>query len=498
MQDLVVCSEYLTTLSKQMHAWQSDELEPAIAAVPADWTTAGITLLAVGGAATVGGIAGKFALSKKFDALMEKNFTVKKFSFTGQEAYNIGQLANAGYTIYLQLSSGNYWGASLAVLDTIPQIIEIYSIRSGFKQKVEAAGAVTKILEYTGFGLSGADLCFGPAGALGNVSAGLGLDSDEGEVFVAGAEQFVEGGEDLHTFMPDDSEWSGAAATAYAEDIRELQQIMNDMAAADEQIATVLEMEMGQLELTHNLIGTANTAVGLAIPAALALYIVPEIGPEMSKAFQIAVSFAATVTAIVAMANQLNLCYHNGKEMDADGERYRAAKNRADALYRKLDTPAPGVGTPPNSSDARVYRGAAQSSQGDVARQSTPAGGPGVAGGAGEAPPVPVGAGDVGPVAWGGESGGSAGVGTPGGVVGGMSLVGSVGSGPGGGSTSQATRTPRPAASGRPGEGPAEEAGAAAAGAGLGAGAGAGVTGAERAPVDETAASEGAPRGSTL
>lgn len=374
MEELVVSSQYLTGLSQQMRGWQSEGLETAVAAVPADWTAAGISLTAVGGAAAVGGavvgIAFGTKLNAKWETLMAKEFSAKKFSFTGQEAYNVAQMANAGYTIYLQLSSGDYWGASLTVVGLIPQVIEIRNIRSGFAKTIEAAGAVTKILEYTAFGLQGMDLCFGPAGALGNVSAGLGIDSDEGEVFAAGATAFTEAGAQLQKLLPD-SQWVGDAAAAYAEDVRELQTLMGDMAAADSDMAAALKLEMDQLQLTHHLIGTASTAISLAIPAALSMYTIPVTGPEMSQAFQIAVSFGATVTAIGAMANQLNLSHHNGKRVDLAAERYRAAQRLAEALYQSLSTPAgSGSGGPvaAHTAEADVRQAAAaEGSQGGSA-----------------------------------------------------------------------------------------------------------------------------------
>lgn len=450
MEDLVVSSEYLTKLSKQMRTWQSDELEPAIAAVPADWTAAGISLTAIGGAAAVGGAVVGIAFGKKlnakFEGLMTKEFSLKKFSFTGQEAYNVAQMANAGYTIYLQLSSGDYWGASLTIVGLLPGIIEIRNIRSGFAKKIEAAGAVTKILEYTAYGLQGVDLCFGPATVLGNVSAGLGIDSDMGEVFTVGATRFTEAGEKLRQLVPD-SQWTGAAAAAYAEDVRELQTLMNDMAAADSQMAAILEEETDQLQLTHNLFGSASTAISVAIPAALALYTVPVSGPEMSQALQIGVSFAATVTALAAMANQLNLSYHNGKKMDVESERYQAAKKMADALYASLNNPptAESSGAQPSTT-------------------------PGATGG-------PVIASGMSPSPAGGYSSGPAEV-TATGVVGGITMAGH-------GATGQGSPRPRHAAPDRPGENePTEHTGAVETGAGPGAQPGPGVAGTERAPVD--------------
>jgi hypothetical protein len=510
MEELVVSSEYLTTLSKQMRAWQSDELETAIAAVPADWTAAGISLTAIGGAAAVGGavvgIAFGRKLNAKWETLMAKDFNAKKFSFTGQEAYNVTQMASAGYTIYLQLSSGDYWGASLTVIGLVPHIIEIRNIRSGFAKTIEAANPVTKILDYTGYGLQGMDFCFGPAGALGNLSAGPGIDSDAGEVFTIGTKHFTQAGEELQKLLPG-SQWVGTASAAYAEDVRELQAMMNDMAAADEAMAAVLRTETDQLTLTHHLIGTASTVVSLAVPAAVAMYTIPVTGPEISQAFQIAVSFAATVTAVVTMANQLNLCYHNGKSVGVAAERYRAAKSAADALYRSLSTPASGASTPasgastvpsgsgagtvPSGSGGQVVTGAAGSS---VATPSTSTAAPGGAVDAGASPPAQSGGQTS------SQSAGPVSAPAAGGLVGGMSTAGSGRSGPGGESAVPGARTPRHAAPEQQGEGSADGAtGTAEAGEIAGAQAGPGVTGAERAPVETaTAAPEETRQGSTL
>jgi EspA/EspE family len=478
MENLVVSSEYLTTLSKQMGEWRSGNVEPAVAAVPGDWTTEGIVGLATGGAVA---IAAGAAAGYKYSDFAAKKFTVKGMSFKGQEAVLVANLAITGYSIYSDLSRGNYWAAALDTLSLVPQGINLAITRNGLKDLLESAGETAVILERTGYCLTG-------------LYYSAGLASDVGEDFTDGAKQFGDGSAALRQLMPT-SQWTGTASTSYAEVVGQLQTLMDDMARADAQMANILRVEMDQLIMTRNIISTARKLIEVAIPTALALYFIPEVGPGLSQAFQISVAATALATALGALANQLVWCADNGSRVDSRKAEYEAVKNKADELYAKLKPaslvtgPSPGV----RPSLTRSGSGSGGSVSGDATqsngwRRST----------SGTRSCGSVSGGEV-LAASGSRSDRPVSGGAAAGVIGGMSTVAGGRSGSGQ-TVSHGGKTPRPSASVKPDKGAAtDETGATEAGASPYAQASAGAAIAERAPVDTgTAAREETREGYTL
>jgi hypothetical protein len=361
MANLAVSSEYLTTLSEQMAEWRSRQVESAIAAVPGDWTTEGIVGLAIGG---TGAIVGGGAAGYKYSDFAAKKFTVKGMSFKGEEVVLVANLAVTGYSIYSDLSSGNYWAAALDTLSLIPQGINLGATHNGLKELLQNAGGTTVILERTSYLLQG-------------LYYSAGLASDVGEDFKDGAKQFSDGSAALRQLMPT-SQWTGTASTSYAEVVRQLQTLMGDLAIADTQMANALRAEMDQLIITRNIIATARKTIELAIPAAVTLYFTPVVGPELSEAFQVVIASSAVASTFGALANQLIWCEENARRVDSQKAKYEAVQNKAHELYAKLMpaplviSPSPGVRPSLTGSGSRsggsVSAGTAQSNLG---RRST-------------------------------------------------------------------------------------------------------------------------------
>ncbi|WAJ45419.1 EspA/EspE family type VII secretion system effector [Mycobacterium sp. Aquia_216] len=478
MANLVVSPEYLTTLSKQVSEWSNSDVGSAVAAVPGDWTTEGIVGLATGGAAAiaVGGMA-----AYKYSDFAAKKFTVKGTSFTGEEVVLIASLAATGYSIYSDLASGNYWAAALDTLSLVPQGINLAMTHSGLNDLIKTLGTTTVILQRTGTCLQGLNFT-------------VGLANDVGEDFTDGAEQFNNGSAAVRQLMPT-SEWTGIASDSYAETVVQLQTLMGDMARVDAQMADVFRAEMDQLIITRNLIATARKLIEVAIPIAIALDFIPEIGPEISEAFQVSVAAIALSTAVGAIASQMLFSADNGAQVDTQKAEYEAVQKRADALYAKLQpappatSPSAGVQPSPTgtggASGSSVNRDAAQSSAG---RRSTSGSGSRDSADAGEVP-----------AASGGRRDYPVGGGAPAGVIGGMPTVASGQSGSGQ-TVSSGGKAARHSASVKPDTGAAaDKAGAAEADAGPYAQAAAGGAIAERAPVDtETSARKETREGSTL
>jgi hypothetical protein len=255
---------------------------------------------------------------------MGKNFNVKGLSFKGSEAKQAGLIIYDLYTIYSKLEKGDHWGAALAAIGIIPKFMSIAAERDGIQDLFKSAGGATQILDYTSYALIGIGLCFG-----------VGI-TDKGEVFTGGAGRFSDGSAALRQLMPE-SDWSGAASTGYGEAVTQLQKLMADMAAVDTQMANILRAEEDQLQVTRNIITTANKAISYAIPTAIAIYLSPELGgPPASEIFQTSVSVSVFATAVGAIGNQLSLSYGNGEQVNLRQQEYDYLQSEAAKLHQRL------------------------------------------------------------------------------------------------------------------------------------------------------------------
>jgi hypothetical protein len=485
MVDLEVSPEYLATLSKQMDKWTTDKLAPAVGAVPVDWDDWTALKIVGGATALAGGIAIGGAIGYNWSSMMAKQFTVKGFSFTGEQAWAIVGFAKTGYSIYGKLSSGAYYEAALSTVSLIPQGINLAMMRTGVKDLLKSAGVATPILDYSDYVLTG-------------LTYACGNSDDAGEAFTDGAKKYGDGSAALQQLMPK-SEWTGAASTQYAEVVTQLRTLMGDIAKADTQMANILQAELDQLKLTRNVLGTASKIISLAIPIALALYSSPAGGPAKSKAFQIKIAASTLGVALAAVGVQVNLSFENGAKMDAHRATYEAAQKAADKLLSGSGRPKDTSGGPTIPAVGPLRTASGSGSNGPVsggAAQSNVAG-PTTSGS--DSGSTSVSRLDGGEVPDGSD--GLARVGAPGGgVVGGMSLAAGGGSGSRSPIASRGGESQRRSKSVEPDEARAtDETGAADADADPGTQAGAGVAGAERAPVDAVAAApEATGKGDTL
>jgi EspA/EspE family len=325
--DLAVSPEYLTSLSKGMNAWVGEALEPAMAAVPGDWTADGIRVAAAAGSAILGAAGGAIVyfdeLKGGYDKLMATKFDIKGLS-KGSQAYQAAWVLADLYTIYSKMQGGDYWGAALAAIGMIPRFMSISADHYKIDELFADAGGTTQILDYTGYALTGIGFCFG-----------VGV-TDKGEDFTRGAGRFGDGGAALRRLMPE-SDWQGAASTGYGEKVTQLQKLMADMAAADTQMANILQLEEDQLEVTRNIILTANKVVAAAVPVAMAIYLSPELGgPAASNIFQTSVSVSAFATAVGAIGNQLNLSYFNGEKVKSQQLQYSRVQTAANSFVQTI------------------------------------------------------------------------------------------------------------------------------------------------------------------
>jgi hypothetical protein len=333
MTDLDVSPEYLASLSNRMNTWVTDNLTPAVAAVPTEWTMDSTLVASAAGSALIGAAGGAIvnfdSLTTGYDEFVKRGFefdfdTSSNVDFNGAEAMQGGWILKDFYSIATLLASGDYWGAALEAIGMIPRYVSIIQERDGTKALFDSTGGTTAILDYTGYALTGLGYC-----------VGLGVD-DQKEVFTDGAKRFDDGGAAMRQLMPG-SDWQGSASTGYGEVVTQLGKLMSDMAAADVRIAEILQAEEDQLQVTRNVISAAQNALTFAVPIAIAIYVNPELGgPPASTAYQAKFAAATFASVVGAIGNQLRLSYTNGEQVHAEKEKYTRVLNEAGGLQRRL------------------------------------------------------------------------------------------------------------------------------------------------------------------
>jgi hypothetical protein len=113
--------------------------------------------------------------------------------------------------------------------------------------------------------------------------------------------------------IPDSRDWSGTAATAYIAQVAELKGFAATMKGYDQTLKGYLKSQADKVDEAHMCI-TVNVAVlTAAAGVALALYLIPLVGPEISLAWQIIAAFACCMAVfaleMMTLANSMSLSH---------------------------------------------------------------------------------------------------------------------------------------------------------------------------------------------
>ncbi|MGD1240067.1 EspA/EspE family type VII secretion system effector [Mycobacterium seoulense] len=134
---------------------------------------------------------------------------------------------------------------------------------------------------------------------------------DKGASFTSGADKYETVYLYLNEAAPDPRDWSGDAARAYADATAALQALVQTMQDLDKKMQTLMADQGSEVAKAHNCI--AMTLLGLVIAQgiALALYLIPVVGHEISAAWQIIAAFAACATVLAfemfTLSNSMSL-----------------------------------------------------------------------------------------------------------------------------------------------------------------------------------------------
>lgn len=111
--------------------------------------------------------------------------------------------------------------------------------------------------------------------------------------------------------LPDARDWSGTAATAYTAQVITLKDYAQQMKDLDATLKGYLKSQGDQIKEAHMCIAVNSAVLVAAAGIAMAMYLIPVVGPEVSMAWQIVAAFAccAAVFALemITLSNSLSV-----------------------------------------------------------------------------------------------------------------------------------------------------------------------------------------------
>ncbi|WP_156349648.1 MULTISPECIES: EspA/EspE family type VII secretion system effector [unclassified Mycobacterium] len=136
---------------------------------------------------------------------------------------------------------------------------------------------------------------------------------DKGASFTGGADKYETVFLYLAEAAPDPRDWSGDAAKAYADATAALQALVQTMQDLDKKMQTLVADQGSEVAKAHNAIAVTLLGLVIAQGIALALYLIPVVGHEISAAWQIIAAFAACATVLAfemfTLSNSMSLAH---------------------------------------------------------------------------------------------------------------------------------------------------------------------------------------------
>lgn len=152
---------------------------------------------------------------------------------------------------------------------------------------------------------------------------------DKGAAFTSGVDKLSNVKLQLEAAVPDARDWDGRAAQAYADQNAALQALVETMQQLDKQMQALVANQGAEVQKAHTAISVTLLGLVVAQGIALALYIIPIVGAEISCAWQIVAAFAAGATVLAfemfTLANSMSL----GNEVNAVALQYGEVQKNA-------------------------------------------------------------------------------------------------------------------------------------------------------------------------
>jgi len=121
---------------------------------------------------------------------------------------------------------------------------------------------------------------------------------DKGAAFTSGVDKLDNVKAQLEAAVPDARDWDGRAAQAYAAQNAALRALVEQMQELDKQMQALVASQGAEVQKAHTAISETQLGLVVAQGIALALYIIPIVGAEISCAWQIVAAFAAGATVL--------------------------------------------------------------------------------------------------------------------------------------------------------------------------------------------------------
>ncbi len=122
---------------------------------------------------------------------------------------------------------------------------------------------------------------------------------DAGAGFAGGIDKLKAVDSKVELALPDSRDWSGAAADAYVAQVVTLRALLVELQNLDKQMQTLVADQGARVKQAHQTLAVLGLALIACQGAAMLMYLIPVVGPEVSFLFQVAVALAATTTVVV-------------------------------------------------------------------------------------------------------------------------------------------------------------------------------------------------------
>ncbi len=240
---------------------------------------------------------------------------MSKNLFIGNIISSLGELGT-------DLASGNWGGVFETVVDDVAQgLILKYGSRDDLDFRLQSAinHDATHVIGLAILALHCASLTAGFA------------QEDEGDCFET-TRAWLAAADSALASSCSGITWQGPASQAYGSRVDQLRTLVNDLAAWDKSMETILETQAGEVDTLRNVFGYLITGLTASMGISIALFMKPFIGRSMSYVFQNTVSIAALTTAVTYM----------GITISRQADNAAVVRNTTDG-YRKVMSEVPGT-----------------------------------------------------------------------------------------------------------------------------------------------------------
>jgi hypothetical protein len=164
---------------------------------------------------------------------------------------------------------------------------------------------------------------------------------EDGSKFAAGVDKLKVVDAKLELAVPDSRDWNGAAADAYNEQLATLRALVAEMQELDNRMKTIVGNQGDQIFQAHRTLAILGFALVLSQGVALALYLIPLVGPEVSMLFQVVAALAAATTCVVQESLVLGNSFNHATDAEAVTADYISLGSRTElgGSFAKIKVP---------------------------------------------------------------------------------------------------------------------------------------------------------------